>query len=120
MEKVPSTHRFHVAKVEFVQENGEEPSFNQKKDGEDARSNGSAAAADNTDATSATFSLPIDTYGANQNSYTAYGTNLKTFGKNTTEAIPHVDHYRNLLSATSPLKTRPTLAELHEEKVSKS
>ena len=115
MEKVPSTHRFHVAKVEFVEED-KDISIHERNN-EDARSNGSAPAADNGDATSATFSLPNDTYGANQNSYTAYGTNLKTFGKNTTEAIPHVDHYRNLLSATSPLKTRPTLAELHEEKV---
>jgi len=64
-----------------------------------------------------TFSVaPHDTYGHNQNSYTAYGTHLKTFGKNTTEALPHVDHYRNLLSATSALKSRPTLEELHEEK----
>jgi hypothetical protein len=28
-----------------------------------------------------------------------------------------MDHYRNLLSATNALKSRPTLAELHEEKV---
>jgi hypothetical protein len=44
-------------------------------------------------------------------------TNHKTFGKYTTEALPHMDHYRNLLSATNALKSRPTLAELHEEKV---
>ena len=44
-------------------------------------------------------------------------TNHKTFGKYTTEFLPHVDHYRNLLSATNALKSRPTLAELHEEKV---
>lgn len=117
MEKCPSTHRFHVAKVEFVEENDNKSNQEPKTGGEDAMSNGSTV--DNADATSATFSLPNDTYGANQNSYTAYGTNLKTFGKNTTEAIPHVDHYRNLLSATSPLKSRPTLAELHEEKVLK-
>ncbi|KAK3097932.1 hypothetical protein FSP39_014651 [Pinctada imbricata] len=53
---------------------------------------------------------PNDTYG-----YTNH-TNSKTFGKNFTEAFPHVDHYRNLLSATAALKSRPTLAELHEEK----
>lgn len=122
MEKVPSTHRFHVAKVEFVEENKQNSESTRPT--EDALSNGSASAADHAvaepDATSITFSLPNDSYGANQNSYTAYGTHLKTFGKNTTEAIPHVDHYRNLLSATSPLKTRPTLAELHEEKVSEN
>lgn len=115
MEKVPSTHRFHVAKVEFVEEN--ENKFDQdpkRHESVDTVSNGLTM-----DSADATFSLPNDTYGANQNSYTGYGTNLKTFGKDTTEAIPHVDHYRNLLSATSPLKSRPTLAELHAEKVKK-
>ncbi|XP_060592142.1 solute carrier family 12 member 2-like isoform X2 [Ruditapes philippinarum] len=112
MKKVPSTHRFQVAKVEFANENDEGEEENIQ---ETAVGNGSVAG-DAEDATSTTFSLPNDTYGHNQNSYTAYGTHLKTFGRNTTEAIPHVDHYRNLLSATSPLKSRPTLAELHEEK----
>ncbi|XP_022331098.2 solute carrier family 12 member 2-like isoform X2 [Crassostrea virginica] len=55
---------------------------------------------------------PTDTYGYNN----SCETHMKTFGKNTVEAIPHVDHYRNLLSATAALKSRPTLAELHEEK----
>ncbi|XP_064608218.1 solute carrier family 12 member 2-like [Liolophura sinensis] len=53
------------------------------------------------------------------NTYVGYDThNLKTFGHNTHEALPHVDHYRNLLSstATHALKARPTLDELHEEK----
>ena len=59
---------------------------------------------------------PNDTYGYG-NSFTNNHTNSKTFGKNITEALPHVDHYRNLLSATAALKSRPTLAELHEEKV---
>ena len=39
--------------------------------------------------------------------------NLKTFGHNTHEALPHEDHYRNLLSATHALRSRPTLEELH-------
>ena len=59
---------------------------------------------------------PTDTYGYNN----SCETHMKTFGKNTVEAIPHVDHYRNLLSATAALKSRPTLAELHEEKVNSS
>ena len=39
---------------------------------------------------------------------------------NTMEALPCVDHYRNVFSATGGgnLKARPTLAELHEERVS--
>ncbi|WAQ98772.1 S12A2-like protein [Mya arenaria] len=117
MEKVPSQHRFHVAKVEFVTE-GDKPKEN--GDGQSLPNGSTGAEAE--DASSISFSIPNDTYGGtyghNQNSYTAYGTHLKTFGKNTTEALPHVDHYRNLLSATSPLKSRPTLAELHEEKLS--
>ncbi|CAE1286567.1 SLC12A2 [Acanthosepion pharaonis] len=62
-----------------------------------------------------TFSFsPTDTYRTH-----SYDTsNLKTFGGNTTEAIPHLDHYRNLLSTTAALKTRPTLQELHEGKLS--
>ena len=109
MEKVPSTHRFHVAKVEFSDEI--------KSDADElseVKENGSIQQPEpSIDSPSVTFTIPADTY-QNQNSYTAYA--LKTFGKNTTEALPHVDHYRNLLSATSALKTRPTLAELHEEK----
>lgn len=46
-------------------------------------------------------------------------TNLKTFGRNTHEAIPHMDFYRQTTSAPGAYK-RPTLDELHEEKVSKA
>ena len=132
MQKVPSTHRFHVAKVEF-----EEQKLNNgssvKPDADDVVPNGTGASESklerevSVDSPSATVTFfpgggdtVGDTYGHGQNTYqynTNYGTHLKTFGKNTTEAIPHVDHYRNLLSATSALKSRPTLAELHEEKV---
>ncbi|KAK7115879.1 solute carrier family 12 member 3-like [Littorina saxatilis] len=45
-----------------------------------------------------------------------YDTANKTCGwRNTHEAIPSEDHYRNIFSATAGLKSRPTLAELHEE-----
>jgi len=43
-------------------------------------------------------------------------TNLKTFGRNTHEAIPQLDFYRQ--TTNSPHYKRPTLDELHEEKVS--
>ncbi|XP_052280558.1 solute carrier family 12 member 2-like isoform X2 [Dreissena polymorpha] len=115
MEKVPSTHRFQVAKVEFATE------INDEEDNSDANyvlPNGSTepgnGTVDSVDVNSS--ELSNDTYGQNHNSYTAYGTQSKTFGRNTVEVLPHLDHYRNLLSATSPLKARPTLAELHEEK----
>lgn len=112
MEKCPSTHRFQVAKVEFSDET--------KKEADEVKENGSIQQQEPTiDSPCVTFTIPGDSYtGQNQNSSTAYA--LKTFGKNTTEALPHVDHYRNLLSATSALKSRPTLAELHEEKVNHS
>ena len=52
----------------------------------------------------------------NSHSYDTH--NLKTFGHNTLETLPHLDHYRNLLSATGNIRKRPTLLELHElEKV---
>jgi len=38
----------------------------------------------------------------------------KTFGHNTLDALPHADHYRNLLSAVGHIRKRPTLLELHE------
>lgn len=117
MPKVPSSHRFQVAKVEFKTEdenNSQEEDV--VRNGSLTGAAGDTEAAEPGEQTSPSFTLPTDTYGNTQNSYSAYGTHLKTFGKNTTEAIPHIDHYRNLLSATSPLKTRPTLAELHEEK----
>ncbi len=40
---------------------------------------------------------------------------LKTFGRNTLETLPHVDHYRNILSATGGIRKRPTLLELHDQ-----
>lgn len=39
----------------------------------------------------------------------------KTFGRNTLETLPHVDHYRNWLSTTGTTRKRPTLLELHEQ-----
>ncbi len=43
----------------------------------------------------------------------------QSFGGNTLETLPHLDHYRNLLSisASEGIRQRPTLLELHEEKV---
>ena len=50
-------------------------------------------------------------YSSNTNDAT---TNHKTFGRNTLETLPNIDHYRNLLSATGAMKKRPTLLELLE------
>lgn len=38
----------------------------------------------------------------------------KTFGRNTLESLPHIDHYRNLFT-TGAMRQRPTLMELHEQ-----
>ena len=56
------------------------------------------------------YSTTHDTY------YRKFDTsNLKTFGRNTHEAIAHLDFYRN--TANTPQYTRPTLEQLQEEKV---
>ena len=42
-------------------------------------------------------------------------TYIKTFGQNTVEKIPNIDHYRNLLSTTNAMiSTRPSLLALHD------
>ena len=38
----------------------------------------------------------------------------RTFGRNTLETLPHIDHYRNLLTTTGVMRKRPTLLELHD------
>ncbi|KAK7482628.1 hypothetical protein BaRGS_00026127 [Batillaria attramentaria] len=58
----------------------------------------------------ARFSISTDSVG------NTYDTTSKNYVLNTHEALPCVDHYRNIFSATAGgMKTRPTLAELHEE-----
>ncbi|KAL5005442.1 hypothetical protein ScPMuIL_018898 [Solemya velum] len=115
MKKTPSTSRFQVDRVD---------SEKSDNSGTKNRSNHvvvSLPSEHSTDSLSAT-SLGTDsqpaspTLGHDPDHH--YETHVKTFGRNTTEALPHVDHYRNLLSATCALnlKSRPTLAELHEVK----
>ena len=90
--KKKNKSRFKVALVEFTDD--------VKPAAEDADGGSSSPASPN----------PTDTHG-----YTHYDTNnLKTFGRNTLETLPHLDHYRNLLSATGAMRKRPTLLELHE------
>ena len=68
-----------------------------------------------------TSASPPNTAGYDGQSFTYDTHNLKTFGHNTLETLPHLDHYRNLLSATGAMRKRPTLLELHEhEKVKMS
>lgn len=51
----------------------------------------------------------------NADSHTYDTGNAKSDHLNTLETLPHVDHYRNLLSAgVSNIKKRPTLVQLHE------
>ncbi|XP_064609144.1 solute carrier family 12 member 1-like [Liolophura sinensis] len=68
----------------------------------------------------ATYHSQLNTYDSRRESgqLSPTGTNVcKTFGRDTQEALPHVDHYRNLMSAITAMKQRPTLTELHEEQV---
>ena len=44
-----------------------------------------------------------------------YSDTCRTFGRNTLESLPHVDHYRNIFTASGDLRQRPTLVELHEQ-----
>jgi hypothetical protein len=124
MSSTPSTSRFHVARVddEKVEENELPPDPEvEPLTGKPTKQidfqfpdspKSPTSPCDSVRFFGGTVS-PNDTYGYNN----SCETHMKTFGKNTVEAIPHVDHYRNLLSATAALKSRPTLAELHEEKV---
>ncbi|XP_053318241.1 solute carrier family 12 member 1 isoform X1 [Spea bombifrons] len=50
---------------------------------------------------------PYDTH-----SHTYY---LKTFGHNTMEAVPQIDYYRNTGSVSGVKKTRPSLADIHDQ-----
>uniref|UniRef100_A0A8C4R0C4 Solute carrier family 12 member 3 n=1 Tax=Eptatretus burgeri TaxID=7764 RepID=A0A8C4R0C4_EPTBU len=55
--------------------------------------------------------------GETQYSYpTGYDTHtyLRTFGHNTMDALPRIDHYRNTTGALAEKLARPTLAELHD------
>ena len=67
---------------------------------------------------SATFSLNGDSIPSRTWS-SIDGYNKTNIVMNTIEALPCVDHYRNVFSATGAgnLRARPTLAELHEEMV---
>ena len=115
MKKVPSTSRFQVARVDFaenVDTKDAEPDTNHSNhDNKETDGN-------HVDGHRDSINVYIDTTSPNATYQSVNATtNHKTFGKYTTEALPHMDHYRNLLSATNALKSRPTLAELHEEKV---
>ena len=106
-----SASRFKVAKVEFVDEAASDsdpcgtppPAANGvvPRDGARVRDRLNSESTLSHHPTEATYS-----YDTN---------NLKTFGHNTLETLPHADHYRNLLSATGAMmRKRPTLLELHE------
>ena len=110
-----SNSRFKVARVDFVDETGDrdEKKIAPPKDIELDR-----VVLDHVDrgpeSPSATFSVSGDTF-----SHSYDTSNNKTCAMmNTHEALPCLDHYRNIFSATGELKSRPTLAQLHEEMVS--
>lgn len=117
MKKVPSTSRFQVARVDFAEnvdtQDAEHDTNHTDHDNKNKETDGN-----HVDGHRDSINAYIDTTSPNATYQSVNATtNHKTFGKYTTEALPHMDHYRNLLSATNALKCRPTLAELHEEKV---
>lgn len=89
--------RFKVAKVEFV--------VDEPKDQEDEEQD------------PGNHAYP-PAYDDGISSYDTQG--QKTFGRNTLETLPHIDHYRNLLSTTGGMRKRPTLLELHDIEVAVS
>ncbi|XP_069138674.1 solute carrier family 12 member 2-like isoform X2 [Argopecten irradians] len=118
MRKIPSTSRFQVDRVNSISEvpddvnnhvdDADSPVFTNKDDSRQPYESPVFGCSQPVS--------PTDTYVSHNSFSNPYETNFKTFGKYTTEALPHMDHYRNLLSATTAMKSRPTLAELHEEK----
>ncbi|KAM4678153.1 solute carrier family 12 member 1 isoform 1-T1 [Discoglossus pictus] len=52
----------------------------------------------------------LNPYDTHNNTYY-----LKTFGHNTMDAVPNIDYYRNTGSVSGVKKTRPSLAEIHEQ-----
>lgn len=120
MKKTPSTSRFQVDRVDSIASDKSDSNSAKNKTNHVVVSLPTEYSTDSLSASlGGTDSQPASpTLGHDHDNQ--YETHVKTFGRNTTEALPHVDHYRNLLSATCALnlKSRPTLAELHEEKVS--
>ena len=109
--------RFKVARVDFAEDAGKsaseaEQDVNDNK-GKNYRRNRQESTCSNFSELSPQMSQ--DSYSGTHTGTHGYDThNLKTFGQNTLETLPHMDHYRNLLSATGAMKKRPTLLELHE------
>lgn len=97
-DKQRNPSRFKVAKVEFVVD---EPTNNpdEEQDGPTGHAYPPA-------------------YDDGISSYDTQG--QKTFGRNTLETLPHIDHYRNLLSTTGGMRKRPTLLELHDIEIAVS
>lgn len=89
-----NSSRFKVAKVEFVVEDSSHPE--EEEEG---------------------HAYP-PAYDDGISSYDTQG--QKTFGRNTLETLPHIDHYRNLLSTTGGMRKRPTLLELHDIEVAEA
>ena len=96
--------RFQVARVDFA----EEPVI--ERDNKPDKNVGFTVDNDDSDERGG-GELSPDSY---QRSVSYDTNNLRTFAHNTLETLPHVDHYRNLLSTTGHMRKRPTLLELHD------
>ena len=85
----------------------------------DSGSDGRPGTSHGPESPCATFSLNGDSIPSRTWS-SVEGYNKTNGVMNTIEALPCVDHYRNVFSATGAgnIRARPTLAELHEEMVS--
>ncbi|PVD19309.1 hypothetical protein C0Q70_19796 [Pomacea canaliculata] len=101
-----SSSRFQVARVD---------SKTDRRDSGDNSISGSGDAGESRkysvpDSPGVAFSISTDSVTQ------SYETTTRNYMLNTIEALPCVDNYRNIFSATGQgMKSRPTLAELHEE-----
>ena len=125
--RVQSKSRFKVARVEFSDEpvsdhKAKDAVPSSERDVNNSRGRTRNRSRQESICSNDTSSPPISPNNAdptyNSHSYDTH--NLKTFAHNTLETVPHLDHYRNILSASGNIRKRPTLLELHElEKVSR-
>lgn len=108
--------RFKVARVEVVDENADGESGG-KRSSENTLDVGKGLGEEEDEeaqlshqSSSSRGALPVDDGGA-----TYKDAGHKSFDHNTLESLPHVDHYRNMLTVTGGLvRKRPTLMELHD------
>lgn len=107
--------RFQVARVEVVDENADGESGGklspENKAGKGLREEEDEEVQLSHQSSSSRGAQPVDDGSATYKD----ASGNKCFDHHTLESLPHVDHYRNILTVTGGLvRKRPTLMELHD------